>query len=186
MNLVSPIDIGYSFSANAVLNDGGIPINPPVSFLIPKSPERVAVSPPSLISSALVPSAALEIFVVVLPAMVVTPRVKVAPVGFLENQKDRTFVNSSLSAFDHKNNEDFMPKNYHAVTLKDNSDIVWFNVESRLNFNKKLFEEIGSAINNLEALCSTVVDNHLTYANNCGQNYLPVHTTTPGKYSSVF
>lgn len=109
-----------------------------------------------------------------------------SPLGFLENQKDRTFANSSLSAFDHKNNEDLMPKNYHVVTPDDNSDAVWFNVESRLNFNKKLFGEIGDAINNLEALCSTVVDNHLTYANNCGQNYLPVHTTTPGKYSISF
>ena len=30
VNLVSPIDIGYSFSSNVVTNDGGISSDPPV------------------------------------------------------------------------------------------------------------------------------------------------------------
>lgn len=109
-----------------------------------------------------------------------------SPKGFLDNKKDKTFENSSLSAFDHKDREDHMPKNYHPVTIENKSDVVWFNVESRLNFNKKLFSEIGAAMSNLEVLCSTIVENHLNYANNCGQNYLPVHQNEPGKYSISF
>jgi len=109
-----------------------------------------------------------------------------SPLSFISPISKKEFENSSLSAFDHKNNESDMPKDHYISTLDNNSDSIWFNVESRVNFNKKLFSEIGTVINHLEILCTTVVDNHLTFANNCGQNYLPVHETSSGKYSISF
>lgn len=107
------------------------------------------------------------------------------PGGFVKDSEIK-FENSSLSAFDHKNKEEHMPPKSESVTVQKDSDITWFNVESRINFNKKTFEEIGTMINQLEIICSTVVDSHLNLANNCGQNYLPVHENEPGKYTISF
>lgn len=107
------------------------------------------------------------------------------PGAFLKNSEVK-FENSSLSAFDHKDKEEHMPPMFHPVTIQKDSDITWFNVESRINFNKKTFGEIGMMINQLEIICATIVDNHLNLANNCGQNYLPVHENEPGKYSISF
>ena len=107
------------------------------------------------------------------------------PGGFLESERTKDLFHSSLSALDHRKNEDKMPSGYYVSKIDKNTDTVWFNVESRINFNQKLFSEIASNIHNLEILCSYIVDNHLTFANNCGESYLPVHNEK-GQFSVDF
>lgn len=107
------------------------------------------------------------------------------PGGFMAGEVNRDLFHSSLSALDHRT-ENKMPPNYQIAKITESSDKTWFNVESRINFNPKLFTEIGNTVNDLEILCNYIVDNHLTHANNCGENYLPILKNKDNQFSVNF
>ncbi len=108
------------------------------------------------------------------------------PTGFPANETNIDLEHSSLSALDHRENDKKMPSGYFVATVEDSSDSLWFNVESRILFNKKLISDINSIIGDLKIICNDIVENHLTYANNCGVGYLPVKQNEDKKYSISF
>jgi hypothetical protein len=105
--------------------------------------------------------------------------------GHLGNSP-KDFRHSSLIAYDHKNKEEEMPRGYYRSVITEPSDQYWFNVQSHLNFNTKLFSDMSNVIGLLQHLSNYIVDNHLNYANNCGETYLPYEKLEEGKYSIKF
>jgi len=82
------------------------------------------------------------------------------------------FENSIVIAL-HKQELKKMPKNTIISDNKLGIDIPWYNVQSVLKINDNLFKTMGELIHNLPEIVKYVCHNHLTFAENCGENYLP-------------
>jgi hypothetical protein len=98
------------------------------------------------------------------------------------------FEDSMLFAFDHKIKDD-MPTG--TLTVKETHFPIgkWFNVQSALKFNKALDDEIREILVILKEVIGYVTFNHIDYAMNCGEGYLPTHRendqVTLGFYSKT-
>jgi len=105
------------------------------------------------------------------------------PGGFMPDT-EKKFETSSLSAYDRRQEKD-MPSNYFKARPSEDYQ-KWFNVETHVNFNSKLFSQIGTLIENLKELSRYVTEANLNFANNCGQGYLPHYRPEEGKVMLLF
>jgi hypothetical protein len=58
----------------------------------------------------------------------------------------------------------------------------FFDFMTVIKFERKLIDEINSAITDLKTLVSFICTNHMTYSLNCGKRYLPCSTTKGKTY----
>jgi hypothetical protein len=73
-----------------------------------------------------------------------------------------------------------MPKSYiDSKPLDEYSG--FFNSVGVLSFNQQLFDEIDSIYIDLGSVIHYVCENHLTYAKNCGEGYLPYDVSQDGR-----
>lgn len=91
--------------------------------------------------------------------------------GSIDNDVDFEFNQSYLTALDKKQKE-HMPKDSF-FRPPDTNSLGWFNVRSIIKFNQKFRDELTTIVNNLRKFSLYIVDNHQTYAINCGEVYLP-------------
>lgn len=79
---------------------------------------------------------------------------------------------SILYAYDHKELDD-MP--IETLTVKETTFRIgnWFNVQSALKFNQAANEELWEMVYILKDVVGYVTWNHLDFALNCGESYLP-------------
>jgi hypothetical protein len=80
--------------------------------------------------------------------------------------------NSLLIAYDRKTDLQ-MPENYIIGYSNDGSIDGWYNVETIIKFGSHLLEEINDTMEDLKEVISYVTKNHITYALNCGEGYVP-------------
>jgi hypothetical protein len=66
-----------------------------------------------------------------------------------------------------------MPLNSFEGNRKDAYTDDYYNVISILNFSDKLVENLKKIIRDLKEIITYICDNHMTYATNCGEGYLP-------------
>jgi hypothetical protein len=83
-----------------------------------------------------------------------------------------SFGDSMLYAYDHKAFDD-MP--IETFVVKEGTFPIgnWFNVQTALKFNQAANEELWETVAILNDVVSYVTWNHLDYALNCGEGYLP-------------
>jgi hypothetical protein len=95
------------------------------------------------------------------------------------------FEDSMLFAFDHKTKDD-MP--IGTLTVKETHFPIgkWFNVQSALKFNKALDDEISEILAILKEVVGYVTFNHIDYALNCGEGYLPTNRIGEDKVNFTF
>ncbi|MDF2736926.1 MAG: hypothetical protein K0S93_782 [Nitrososphaeraceae archaeon] len=85
------------------------------------------------------------------------------------------FENSMLVGYDRKREID-LPSSYIKVTEEvDENKWEYFNTLTCVRFNSELTNEISTTISYLKALIPYLADNHLAYAKNCGEDYLPYY-----------
>ena len=98
--------------------------------------------------------------------------------GIVEKNNTKfEFDKSLLICYDRKN-KDTIPKNH--IDLKPNIHINYFNVLSYILFDKNLTNKIENVLLDLHTIIDYICSNHLTYAMNCGEIYLP-HTKKDNK-----
>lgn len=78
-----------------------------------------------------------------------------------------------LTVLDSKEEGD-MPRGYFRASSPDKLTDQWYNVQGILKINERLEDEIRDAADDLGEIISYIVQNHLTYAKNCGEGYLPL------------
>jgi hypothetical protein len=80
-------------------------------------------------------------------------------------------VESLMYAFD-RNSE--RPKG-HSIEMAESfpSDFNWFNIVQMVPFTERAFQNITEVLNGVRRLTLAITNNHLTWAENCGQDYLP-------------
>lgn len=105
------------------------------------------------------------------------------PGGFSQ-QEEKRLSTSSLSAYDRRP-EGKMPSGYFKATQQEEYQ-KWLNVETHLNFNQALFQQVGTLVNYLEKLSTYIVDCNLNFANNCGEGFLPYRMLAPNQVSLYF
>lgn len=78
-----------------------------------------------------------------------------------------------IVAFDKKDKER-LPHGTISLDPKDvKKNNPWFNIESWLKIDDKLFRKVGDIINELDQVGTYIIENHLLYADNCGEDYIP-------------
>jgi hypothetical protein len=92
---------------------------------------------------------------------------------------------SLLLVVDRKQESD-MPKGYVVGRSSDPSLSKWFNVQSIIKFDNNLINEIENIMLDLENVIAYITKNHITYAMNCGKEYLPFHEIRNDEYSLWF
>lgn len=93
--------------------------------------------------------------------------------GVSTDSPNLKFENSMIMALDRQKWEN-MPADSVNLEKRDlGEDIPWFTTESILKIDQKLFDEISSILSDLRFLTRYVINNHLSYAENCGVGYLP-------------
>jgi len=100
---------------------------------------------------------------------------------------DPEFENSLLIGHDLKRETD-LPTGFLVGSNKGStSEGEFFNTMTFVKFNKKLTEQIASISSVLEEVVPYVCDNHMTYAKNCGESYLPYfHDKKNNKIGLIF
>ena len=91
------------------------------------------------------------------------------PVSSHENN----FLDSLLICMDMKSKYDISNKKIPKKHLRISKKPVFFNILSLLKFNKVLHARIRSVLLDFQFVVRYVCDNHLAYAINCGEPYLP-------------
>jgi hypothetical protein len=80
-------------------------------------------------------------------------------------------VESLLYAFD-RNSE--RPKGHSTqMAEKLSPPFEWFNILQVVPYTERAFKNIAQILNAVKELTFTITNNHLTWADNCGQDYLP-------------
>jgi hypothetical protein len=81
------------------------------------------------------------------------------------------FHESLLGCLDRKARSD-MPKRHYISDARTNT-AQYFNAVSYVKFNDKLLNEIQTTISRLKEIIPFICSNHMAYAKNCGESYLP-------------
>jgi hypothetical protein len=81
------------------------------------------------------------------------------------------FHDSLLGCLDRKVRRD-MPKRHYISDVRTKT-AQYFNAVSYVKFNDKLLNEIQVTISRLKEIIPFICSNHMTYAKNCGESYLP-------------
>lgn len=76
-----------------------------------------------------------------------------------------------ILAFD-KREKHTMPKDTIFTKIMKNRDD-WHNTMSFLKMSEELFSEVNGVLHDIDTLVNFIVTNHILYAENCGQDYLP-------------
>ncbi len=91
--------------------------------------------------------------------------------GCFDNNDNFEFKQSFLTALDNRRNE-HMPK-FSFVRKPDSNSLGWFNAKSIIKFNQEFRDELTTIVENIRQISLYIVDNHMTYAMNCGEVYVP-------------
>jgi hypothetical protein len=89
---------------------------------------------------------------------------------------------SLLVTFDRKK-EYQMPNGYIIGYNNDGSLDGWYNVEAMIKFGSNLLKEIKIIMEDLIDVISYITKNHITYALNCGEGYIPYFEREKDTYS---
>ena len=81
--------------------------------------------------------------------------------------------NSMIVAIDNRKRRDDLPKDHKASTLFGFGPSSWFNTVSVITTNDNLEKEITGISDLLVLIINYLVDNHLAFLSNCGENFLP-------------
>ena len=90
----------------------------------------------------------------------------------ISNTENMTFENSMLAVFDRRE-KDKMPPETISIKRDLGGDVPWYTSESILKIDKKLFSEMGTISRELEEFFTYIISNHLSFAENCGEGYVP-------------
>ena len=91
--------------------------------------------------------------------------------GCFDDNINFEFKQSFLTALDNRQKE-YMPKDSF-FRNPDSNSLGWFNAKSIVKFNQEFRDELTTIIQNIRQFSLYIVDNHMTYAINCGEVYLP-------------
>jgi len=91
--------------------------------------------------------------------------------GGFSNNTNFKFNQSFMTALDKRKKKN-MPKGSF-IRSPDTNSTGWFNAKSIVKFNQKFRDELTTIFNDLRDFSLYIVDNHMTYAINCGEVYLP-------------
>lgn len=86
----------------------------------------------------------------------------------------------------HRTEKSDMPKDHFQAFTSDPLIDQWYNVQSTLKINQKLEHEILKVTDDLSEVIAYTVNNHLTYAKNCGEGYLPIMGLNEDTFSFWF
>jgi hypothetical protein len=87
--------------------------------------------------------------------------------------------NSLIYVHDKRKKRDDLPKDHKLSTLFGYGPSSWFNTVSIVSTNDSLEQEITEISELLILLTNYLVDNHLGFVSNCGENFLPYNITSP-------
>jgi hypothetical protein len=104
----------------------------------------------------------------------------------LPTNSECKFENSMLVGYDRKREID-LPSSYIKVTEEvDENKWEYFNTLTCVRFNSELTNEITTTISYLKELIPYLSDNHLVYAKNCGEDYLPYYYQDDTTFGLLF
>jgi len=72
------------------------------------------------------------------------------------------------------------------MTEKLNSPFEWFNILQIIPYSDPAFNTISGILNDVKGLAFAVTNNHLTWAENCGQDYLPAKREDDKAHALVY
>jgi hypothetical protein len=98
--------------------------------------------------------------------------------GIVEKNNTNFELDKSLLICYDRKTKDKIPQNH--INLKPNNDINYFNILSYMLFDENLTKKIENILSDLNTIIDYICSNHLTYAMNCGDIYLP-HTKKDNK-----
>jgi hypothetical protein len=105
--------------------------------------------------------------------------------GMNTEQTTPNFSESLLFVLDRKEKDD-MPKGSVNMKISDPLIQVWFNAQSMIKFGETLENDISAALKTLEEVSRYLSCNHMTYAQNCGEPYLPVYEKESNAFTPWF
>ena len=83
------------------------------------------------------------------------------------------FENSLIVAF-HRKRIKSLPKNIRVIDPKNKKkNETWFEIESWLKIQSTLFNKLGVIIKNMGTIGNYIIENHLLFSDNCGEDYVP-------------
>ncbi len=92
------------------------------------------------------------------------------------------FDNSIILVHDNKSFSD-MPIGSLKANDKNNFSLDWFNAQSIINVNDKLFKFLKDVLIDLIDVINFITNNHIIYAHNCGMTYIPYLERNKEEYS---
>lgn len=87
-----------------------------------------------------------------------------------KNTEDKSDIRY-IFAFDRRQKNQIPPNTFTSEFKAENLD--WFNTVSILKISPLLLDKIKRLMKILEDLVKSIINNHLSYAENCGEDYVP-------------
>lgn len=84
------------------------------------------------------------------------------------------YEDSLIVAFDRKDKSKLPPNTIAIDPKNEKKNDPWFDIQSWLKIKKTYFNSVGKILHEMEEIIPYVIENHLLYAENCGEDYLPI------------
>lgn len=105
--------------------------------------------------------------------------------GMNTGESTPNFSESLLFVLDSKKEAD-MPAGHLKLQISDPIIQGWFNAQAVIQFGQLLENDISKALKSLEEVFRYLSSNHMRFAQNCGEPYLPVYEKAKDQYAPWF